>query len=31
VNFLRTRRDGDVADVGWEMKFVSAVLLSEGM
>ena len=31
VDFLRNRRDGDVADVGWEMKFVSAVLLSEGM
>jgi hypothetical protein len=31
VDFLRSRRDGDVADVGWEMKFVSAVLLSEGM
>ena len=31
VDFLRSRRDGDVADVGWEMKFISAVLLSEGM
>lgn len=31
VDYLRLRRDGDVADVGWEMKFVSAVLLSEGM
>jgi hypothetical protein len=31
VDVLRVRRDGDVADVGWEMKFVSAVLLSEGM
>jgi hypothetical protein len=31
VDVLRARRDGDVADVGWEMKFVSAVLLSEGM
>jgi hypothetical protein len=31
VDFLRTSRDGDVADVGWDMKFVSAVLLGEGM
>jgi hypothetical protein len=31
IDFLRTRRDGDVADVSWEMKFVSAVLLDEGM
>lgn len=31
LDVLRSRRDGDVADVGWEMKFVSAVLLSEGM
>lgn len=31
VDVLRARRDRDVADVGWEMKFVSAVLLSEGM
>jgi hypothetical protein len=31
VDALRASRDGDVADVGWEMKFVSAVLLSEGM
>lgn len=31
VDFLRSRRDGDVADMGWEMKFISAVLLSEGM
>jgi len=31
VDYLRSRRDGDVANVGWEMKFVSAVLLSEGM
>ena len=31
VDFLRSRRDGDVAVVGWEMKFISAVLLSEGM
>jgi hypothetical protein len=31
VDFLRSRRDGGVAEVGWEMKFISAVLLSEGM
>jgi len=31
VDFLRARRDSDVDDVGWDMKFVSAVLLGEGM
>jgi hypothetical protein len=31
VEALRTRRDGDINEVGWEMKFISAVLLSEGM
>jgi hypothetical protein len=31
VEALRIRRDGDVTEVGWEMKFISAVLLSEGM
>ena len=31
VNDLRTKRDGDVAVMGWEMKFVSDVLLGEGL
>jgi hypothetical protein len=31
VEALRIRRDGDVTEVGWEMKFISGVLLSEGM
>jgi hypothetical protein len=28
---LRARRDGDVEIMGWEMKFISGVLLGEGM
>lgn len=31
VDDLRARRDGDVAVTGWEMKFISDVLLGEGM
>jgi hypothetical protein len=31
VDDLRARRDGDVAVMGWEMKFISGVLLGEGM
>jgi hypothetical protein len=31
VDELRARRDGDVEIMGWEMKFVSGVLLGEGM
>jgi hypothetical protein len=31
VDELRARRDGDVKVVGWEMKFISGVLLGEGM
>lgn len=31
VDDLRARRDGMIAEAGWEMRFVSEVLLGEGM
>jgi hypothetical protein len=31
VDDLRAKRDGDVAVNGWEMKFISDVLLGEGL
>jgi hypothetical protein len=31
VDDLRAKRDGDVAVIGWEMKFISDVLLGEGL
>jgi len=31
IDDLRAKRDGDVTVMGWEMKFISDVLLGEGM
>jgi len=28
---LRAKREGNVAEMGWEMKFISDVLLGENM